>query len=73
MPLKGYFLWMGLALCLALYGASFVFGSVEVKPNGSQEMPLQIQKLRASEAAKAKPSGQIGPQATVRSRSGGAS
>jgi hypothetical protein len=73
MPLKAYFLWMSLALCVALYGASFALGSVEVKPNGAQDMPLEIQKMRASEAAKARVSGKIGPQATIRTRTGGAS
>lgn len=73
MPLKGYFLWMGLALCAVLYGASFALSSVEVKPNGSQEMPLEIQKMRASEAAKAKTGEKVGPQATIRARIGGAS
>jgi hypothetical protein len=49
MPLKGYFLWMGLALCAALYGAAFALGPVEIRPNGVQELPLEIQKIRAQQ------------------------
>lgn len=64
MPLKGYFLWMGLALCAGLYGASFALGTHEMKPNGVQELPLEIQKIRAQQA-KAK----LAPQM----RQGGAS
>jgi hypothetical protein len=50
MPLKGYFLWMGLVLCALLFGAAFMLGPVEVKPNGVQELPLEIRKLRAQQA-----------------------
>lgn len=50
MPLKSYFLWMGLALCVTLYGASFALGTHEMKPNGVQELPLEIQKIRAQQA-----------------------
>ncbi len=67
MPLKGYFFWMGLALCAFLYGASFALGTHEVKPNGAQDLPLEIQKIRAQQAkAKFGP-----PSQTV--RPGGAS
>lgn len=50
MPLKSYFLWMSLALCAALYGASFALGTHEMRPNGVQELPLEIQKIRAQQA-----------------------
>jgi hypothetical protein len=50
MPLKGYFLWMGLILCALLFGTAFVLGPAEVKPNGVQELPLEIRKLRAQQA-----------------------
>lgn len=50
MPLKGYFLWMSLALCVALYGASFALGTHEIKPNGVQDLPLEILKIRAQQA-----------------------
>lgn len=70
MPLKGYFLWMGLALCAVLYGASFALGTYEVKPNGVQELPLEVQKIRAQQA-KTKLEQKVGTQAQV--RNGGAS
>ena len=50
MPLKGYFLWMGFVLCAVLFAASFALGSYEMKPNGVQELPLEIQKIRAQQA-----------------------
>ncbi|MDT3683454.1 MAG: hypothetical protein RO009_00225 [Pseudorhodoplanes sp.] len=50
MPLKGYFIWMGLVLCAVLYGASFALGTHEVRPNGVQDLPLEIQKIRAQQA-----------------------
>jgi hypothetical protein len=61
MPLKGYFLWIGLALCAALYGAAFALGPVEIRPNGVQELPLEIQKMRAQQTK-----GKAGPQAQLR-------
>jgi hypothetical protein len=67
MPLKGYFLWMSFALCAVLYGASFALSSYEVKPNGVQDLPLEVQKIRAQQA-KIKLEQKIGPQV----RSGGA-
>jgi hypothetical protein len=70
MPLKSYFFWMGLALCALLYGASFALGSYEVKPNGVQELPLEVQKIRAQQAG-VKLERKVGPQAQV--RNGGAS
>lgn len=71
MPLKGYFLWMGLALCAVLYGASFALGTYEVKPNGVQELPLEVQKIRAQQA-KIKLEQKVGTQAGT-AKQGGAS
>lgn len=62
MPLKGYFLWMGLVLCVALYGASLALGTHEIRPNGAQDLPLEVQKIRAQQA-KTKLEKKVGPQA----------
>ncbi len=70
MPLKGYFFWMGLALCALLYGVSLALGSHEVKPNGVQELPLEIQKIRAQQT-RTKLEQKDGAQAQA--RNGGAS
>jgi hypothetical protein len=65
MPLKGYFLWMGLILCALLIGTAFMLGPVEVKPNGVQELPLEIRKLRAQQAK-----ARSGPRMDMRGRKG---
>lgn len=41
---------MGLALGAVLYVASFALGPHEIKPNGVQVLPLEIQKIRAQQA-----------------------
>jgi hypothetical protein len=60
MPIFRYFAWTGLALCGVLLGVSTVLGPAELKPSGAQEMPLEIQKIRAEQTKEKLSSAKIG-------------